>query len=325
VPEIILEAHELSKSYGGRPALGRLGARTVARRPALDRVSVQLERGEVLGVVGESGSGKTTLARCLTMLVRPDAGRVVLEGRDLGALRGRALRAHRRRIQVIFQDPYASLNPRLSVAAALEEVLRVHDLVPRVDVAGRVAELLDLVGLSARAGARFPSDFSGGQRQRICIARALAAEPSVLVADEAVSALDVSIQAQVINLLLSLRDRLGLSIVFISHDLHLVRRVAPKIVVMFGGRIVEMLPPDVPLEGAEHPYTRALVAAVPRLDAMALPEVEVREGTTALAPEGCPFRDRCRLASEICTAQDPPLRPGTSGVVVACHHAGRTP
>jgi oligopeptide/dipeptide ABC transporter ATP-binding protein len=279
----------------------------------------------VLGVVGESGSGKTTLARCLTMLVRPDAGRVVLEGRDLGALGGRALRAHRRRIQVIFQDPYASLNPRLSVAAALEEVLRVHDLVPRVDVARRVAELLDLVGLSARAGARYPSDFSGGQRQRICIARALAAEPSVLVADEAVSALDVSIQAQVINLLLSLRERLGLSIVFISHDLHVVRRVAPKIVVMFGGRIVEMLPPDVPLEGAEHPYTRALVAAVPRLDAMALPEVEAREVTAALPSEGCPFRDRCRLATDICTVEDPPLRPAAGGVVVACHHARRTP
>jgi oligopeptide/dipeptide ABC transporter ATP-binding protein len=288
-------------------------------------VSVRLERGEVLGVVGESGSGKTTLARCLTMLVRPDAGRVVLEGRDLGTLGGRALRAHRRRIQVIFQDPYASLNPRLSVAAALEEVLRVHDLVPRADVARRVAELLDLVGLSTGAGARYPSDFSGGQRQRICIARALAAEPSVLVADEAVSALDVSIQAQVINLLMSLRERLGLSIVFISHDLHVVRRVAPKIVVMFGGRIVEMLPPDVPLEAAQHPYTRALVAAVPRLDAMALPEVEVREGTTALSPEGCPFRDRCRLATEICTAQDPPLQLAASGVVVACHHSGHTP
>jgi oligopeptide/dipeptide ABC transporter ATP-binding protein len=302
VPEIVLEAHELSKSYGGRPALGRVGARAAVRRPALDRVSVRLERGEVLGVVGESGSGKTTLARCLTMLVRPDTGRVMLEGRDLSTLSGRALRVHRRRIQVIFQDPYASLNPRLPVGKALEEVLHVHHLVPPAGVARRVAELLDLVGLPARA-----------------------AEPTVLVADEAVSALDVSIQAQVINLLLSLRERLGLSIVFISHDLHVVRRVAPKIVVMFGGRIVEMLPPDVPLEAAKHPYTRALVAAVPRLDAMALPEIEAREVVAALPPHGCPFRDRCRLATDLCAAEDPSLAPSAGGVFVACHHAGQAP
>lgn len=318
--EPILEVQDLCKSYGAKSAFGRFAPRAEERRPALARVSLSLERGEVLGVVGESGSGKSTLARCITMLVRPDSGHVLLEGRDLGELSGRELRERRRSIQVIFQDPYASLNPRLSVGSALGEVLQVHNLVPREQVPGRVEELLGLVGLPARAAARYPSDFSGGQRQRICIARALAAEPSVIVADEAVSALDVSVQAQVLNLLLSLRESLGLSMVFISHDLHVVRRVAPRIVVMFGGRIVEVLSSEVPLEAAEHPYTRALVAAVPRLEAMALPEAQSAESTATLPARGCPFRERCPHAMEVCSVDDPELRKTESGAVVACHY-----
>jgi oligopeptide transport system ATP-binding protein len=319
--EVILEAEGLSKAYAERHRLRRKAGTPVApRRPALADVSIRLERGQVLGVVGESGSGKTTLARCLSLLVRPDSGRVLLEGEDLSALSPRQLRARRRAIQVIFQDPYASLNPRMTVGAAMAEVLQVHNLVPRDRVSGRVEELLALVGLPSDAMTRYPSDFSGGQRQRICIARALAAEPVVLIADEAVSALDVSIQAQVVNLLLALRSDLGLSMLFISHDLHVVRRIAPTVVVMFAGRVVEVLPADAPLEAAEHPYTRALVAAVPRLETMALPAVPASEPGSALHAQGCPFRGRCPQATELCAAVDPDLRETPRGGAVACHH-----
>jgi oligopeptide/dipeptide ABC transporter ATP-binding protein len=308
MPEVLV-AENVRKTYGGRGQ----------RRPALVDVSLRLERGEILGVVGESGSGKTTLARCLTLLERPDAGRVVFDGRDLTRLGGRELRRVRRRIQIVFQDPYASLNPRMTVGSAITEVLRVHELVPREGLAARVVELLELVGLPPAAAARYPADFSGGQRQRVCIARALAASPDVLVADEAVSSLDVSVQAQVLNLLLELRDQLGLALVFISHDLHVVRHVAPRIAVMFGGRIVELLPPGVPLDAARHPYTQALLAAVPRLDDTSLERLEVQDLSAALPLEGCPFRDRCPRAFEPCTTQDPPLLPTSGAHLAACH------
>jgi peptide/nickel transport system ATP-binding protein/oligopeptide transport system ATP-binding protein len=204
---------------------------------------------------------------------------------------------------------------------ALAEVVRVHKLAPKEHVAGRVEELLELVGLTPRAAARYPSEFSGGQRQRICIARALAAEPAVIVADEAVSALDVSIQAQVLNLLMALRDELNLAMIFISHDLHVVRRVAPRIAVMFGGRIVETLPPDLPLESARHPYTRALLAALPRLAQAALPALEVTDLSGALPITGCPFRERCPHRFEPCETDDPPLTDTANGSAVACHYA----
>lgn len=323
MPEPILRVQGLSKTFRRpRALLERIGGVPSAPiRPALSDVSLTLAPAEILGVVGESGSGKSTLARCITLLTRPDAGSVVFEGVDLTRLRGDELRRRRRRIQVVYQDPYSSLNPRLSVGDALGEVLRVHRLVERDRVDDRVAELLEQVGMSRSAGNRYPADFSGGQRQRICIARALAAAPSVLIPDEAASALDVSVQAQIVNLLLELRDRLGLGMIFISHNLHLVRHVAPRIAVMFGGRIVESLPPDVPLEDAVHPYTRALLAALPRLDS---PERMVSRRPSAdlaaaLPADGCPFRERCPLAHDLCATVDPALLPFGPGHFVACH------
>ena len=293
-----------------------------AVRPALADASLSLERGESVGVVGESGSGKSTFARCLALLERPDVGRVLLDGIDLTGLGAGPLRRVRRRIQVVFQDPYSSLNPRLTVGSTLREVLRVHRLAARDRIGRRVDELLDQVGLPARAVDRYPSDFSGGQRQRICIARALAADPDVLIADEPVSALDVSIQAQILNLLADLRARLALSMIFISHDLHVVRYIAPKIAVMFGGGIVEVLPPGIPLESARHPYTQALLASKSRLEPGWLTRVgELNADLSASLPAtGCPFRGRCPHAFAPCRDVDPPARDIGEGHAVACHY-----
>jgi ABC-type glutathione transport system ATPase component len=259
----LLVAENLGKTYarGG----GLLRSKSNAK-PALIDASLRLDRGEVLGVVGESGSGKTTLARCLALLDRPDTGRVLFKGEDLAKLPPSKMRARRRSIQTIFQDPYASLNPRMRVGHALAEVMLVHRLAPRSGVPARVKRLLDQVGLPASAASAYPAAFSGGQRQRICIARALAAEPEILIADEPVSALDVSIQAQVVNLLLDLKERLGLAVIFIGHDLQLVNFIAPRIIIMLSGRIVETIQQGGSLSSAEHPYTRELLEAVPRLE-----------------------------------------------------------
>ena len=322
---MLLVAEHLTKTYAHRrgwsPAPGRRGVRD-AVRPALADASLSLERGESVGIVGESGSGKSTFARCLALLERPDAGRVFLDGIDLTRLGAGPLRRSRRRIQVVFQDPYSSLNPRLTVGSTLREVLLVHRLAARDRIARRVDELLDQVGLPARAVNRYPSDFSGGQRQRICIARALAADPNVLIADEPVSALDVSIQAQILNLLADLRAQLALSMIFISHDLHVVRYIAPKIAVMFGGRIVEVLPPGIPLESARHPYTQALLASRSRLEPGWLARVgELNADLSASLPAtGCPFRGRCPHAFAPCRDVDPPARNIGEGHAVACHY-----
>ena len=326
---MLLVAEGLTKTYAHRRGWsvpGRHGVRD-AVRPALADASLSLERGESIGIVGESGSGKSTFARCLALLERPDAGRVLLDGVDLTRLGTAPLRRTRRRIQVVFQDPYSSLNPRLTVGSALSEVLLVHGLVPRDQIAGRIATLLDQVGMPARAADRYPSDFSGGQRQRICIARALAAEPQVLIADEPVSALDVSIQAQIINLLADLRAQLALSMIFISHDLYVVRYIAPKIAVMFGGRIVEVLPPGMPLERAQHPYTQALLGARSRLEPGWLSQGRDLEAdlSTSLPAQGCPFRERCPHAFALCREVDPPADNVGQGHLVACHYvAGAT-
>lgn len=316
-----LVAEGLSKDYrgGSRRLIDPRRGTTGTARAALIDVSLSVARGDVLGVVGESGSGKSTLVRCLSLLERPDRGRVLLDGLDLTALAAGQLRRQRRRVQIVFQDPYASLNPRLSVGSTLAEVLRVHKLVPTAGIQARIGDLLSLVGLPSSSVSRYPAEFSGGQRQRICIARALAAAPDLLIADEPLSSLDVSVQAQILNLFLDLRDELALAMIFVSHDLHVVRRIAPTIAVMFGGRIVEVLPPEVALEDARHPYTRALLEALPRLQTR-LPDAGQADLGAALPAEGCPFRDRCAYAYAPCTTIDPPLLPIQGQHTVACHY-----
>jgi oligopeptide/dipeptide ABC transporter ATP-binding protein len=314
---MILRATDLRKDY---PVRG-------SRRPvrALAGVSLELERGETLGVVGESGCGKSTLARLLVRLEQPTAGTVELDGVDLTALSGARLRARRRRIQMVFQDPYASLNPRHRVGEAVEEVLRVHKL---TGGRARVNELLEMVGLAPTHAVRYPHELSGGQRQRVSIARSLAAEPAVLILDEAVSALDVSVRAGVMNLLLRLQDELGLGYIFISHDLSMVRHISTRIAVMYLGRIVEVGPWHRVLDEPLHPYTDALRRTMPVPD----PELSSRQidvpiqgevPNPAAPPAGCPFHPRCPLAEPVCRERRPALAELLAGHLAACHVAAR--
>jgi oligopeptide/dipeptide ABC transporter ATP-binding protein len=313
--DLMLEAHDLVKRYPVR------GTERVVH--ALNGVSFALGAGETLGIVGESGCGKSTLARVLVRLEDPTQGRVVLDGVDLTALRGRRLRAHRRHIQMVFQDPFSSLDPRQPVGAALDEVLTVHGL----RRPGRVEELLDLVGLPAEFAQRLPHEMSGGQRQRVGIARALAPEPRVLLLDEPVSALDVSVRAEVMNLLAHLRDELGLAQVFISHDMAMVRQISDRVAVMYFGRIVEEGGWRQVLADPLHPYTAGLRAAVPVPDpTLAQPLAATVVGEVpdpATPPAGCPFHPRCPLAEDVCRAELPPLVEIHPGHRAACHVAAR--
>ncbi|HLU55304.1 MAG TPA: ABC transporter ATP-binding protein [Pseudonocardia sp.] len=312
----MLEAVDLVKRY---PVRG-----TDAVVHALNGVSFTLAPGETLGIVGESGCGKSTLARVLVRLEDPTSGRVLLDGVDLTALRGRALRAHRRHIQMVFQDPFSSLDPRQSVGAALDEVLAVHGL----RRPGRVEELLDLVGLPAEFARRLPHEMSGGQRQRVGIARALAPEPRVLLLDEPVSALDVSVRAEVMNLLAHLRDELGLAQVFISHDMAMVRQISDRVAVMYFGRVVEEGGWREVLTDPLHPYTAGLRAAVPVPDptvAQPLTPTVVGEVPDPVRPPaGCPFHPRCPVAEDVCRAELPPLAEIRTGRRAACHVAARS-
>jgi oligopeptide transport system ATP-binding protein len=289
---------------------GFLFKRHVGTVKAVDGVNLNLARGEVLGLVGESGCGKSTLARTIMGLLPATGGTVWLEGKNLTeeAAKGEARRA----LQMVFQDPFASLNPRLSVGEALAEPLRVHRLRSAAEIPARVAELAALVGIPTRSLSKYPHEFSGGQRQRIAIARALALEPRVIVADEPVSALDVSIQAQILNLLAQLVRDLGLSLIFIAHDLSVVKHLSDRVAVMYLGRIVELGSAVDVIEYPQHPYTRALVSAVPRPD----PEGERARKRIVLAgdppsplrpPAGCPFHPRCAHAVAACSTQLPPL------------------
>jgi len=322
----LLEVEGLSKRFPlRRPALDALRGRPRPMLQAVRDVSLSVARGEALGIVGESGCGKSTLARCLIRLHEPDEGRIVYDGADVLTLAGRARRAFNRRVQMVFQDPYSSLNPRMTVAQALAEALRVHEVVAPADIPGRVAQLLELVHLPPEAGARYPHAFSGGQRQRIGIARALAVEPTVIVADEPVSALDVSVQAQIVNLFLELQDSLGLTLLFITHDLRLVRHITHRVAVMYLGRIVEIGPTAALFAAPRHPYTQALLAAAPRL----VPGRRRREAATrgelpggAAIPPGCAFHPRCPIAVDRCRRDLPDLTPRDGPWPVACHLAG---
>jgi oligopeptide/dipeptide ABC transporter ATP-binding protein len=288
---------------------------------AVDNVTFTVDKGETLGIVGESGCGKTTLLRCIARLYQPEKGEILFEGRDILKLKLEEMRIERRKIQVVFQDPYSSLNPRMTVKQILGEILNVHKIVPHEQNRARMEELLNMVGLNPDALSRLPSQFSGGQRQRIGIARALAMEPTVLLADEPVSALDVSIQAQVINLLMDLKERLNLTMIFITHDLRVVRHVSDRIAVMYLGKIMEIGPAKRIFTNPRHPYTRALLAAAPELDPTIRTEVSALQGdppSPIHIPPGCRFHPRCALAVESCKVGIPPLIEAEPGHFAAC-------
>ncbi|HTT12675.1 MAG TPA: dipeptide ABC transporter ATP-binding protein [Burkholderiaceae bacterium] len=315
----LLEAVDLAKHFPVRTGLfGRAGAWV----RAVDGVSMLLHPAETFAIVGESGCGKSTLARLLVRLVAPTRGTLHLEGVDLASLPAPALRRARGRLQIVFQDPYGSLNPRLAIGAMLEEPLVLHEVVPAPQRRRRVDELLALVGLRPGDVRRYPHEFSGGQRQRLAIARALASAPRVIVCDEPVSALDVSIQAQILNLLADLQHRLGVAYVFISHDLSVVRQIATRVAVMYLGRFVEAGSADEVFARPRHPYTRTLIAAVP----VPVPGARARSGIVAddvpnplAPPSGCHFHPRCPHAIERCRLEVPELETTSPGGSVACH------
>jgi oligopeptide transport system ATP-binding protein len=319
----LLEAEGLSKQF----VLKDSPLRRVRRRPpevlrAVDDVSLTIQRGETVGLVGESGCGKSTFGRLLLHLEEPTRGRIRYDGAEVTSHDARAVQRLRRKIQIIFQDPYSSLNPRKTVRAALHEVLSVHKLCSPAERKDRIDALLERVGLSPDMANRKPHQFSGGQRQRIGIARALAVDPEFIVADEPVSALDVSIQAQVLNLMMHLQDDLKLTYLFISHNLGVVRHVSQRVAVMYLGRIVEMAPTAELFAEPLHPYTRALLRAVPSLDPDVGTQTAAVEGdlpNPINPPTGCHFHPRCPFAMEICRQEYPALRSMGLGRKVACH------
>lgn len=316
---VLLSVQGLQKHYPVRRGLFGKSTNTVK---AVDDVSFDISRGETLGLVGESGCGKTTTGRCILRLIEPTSGRVLFEGKDLLSAKPREMRALRRHMQMIFQDPFASLNPRMTVAGIVEEPLIIHRMGDRSRRMNRVAELLALVGLDPAFMKRFPHEFSGGQRQRIGIARALALDPQLIIADEPVSALDVSVQAQIVNLLRDLQEKLNLTFLFIAHDLSVVQHFSNRIGVMYLGKLVELASSRELFEDPLHPYTKVLLASIP------IPDPAVRKKRDSLKsevpsplnpPSGCRFHPRCPIAVERCKTEEPPLREVKPGHFAACH------
>jgi oligopeptide transport system ATP-binding protein len=318
----LLEVRELSKSFAiGHAAFP--GRRLTVH--AVASVDLDVRQGETLGLVGESGSGKSTLARCIARLDVPSGGQVRFQGREIHAVSGRSLRQVHREIQMVFQNPYASLNPRRSAGRIISEPLAANGIGDRRSRRSTALEMLEKLGLRAADFDRLPHEFSGGQRQRIVIARALVLGPKLVVADEPVSALDVSIQAQILNLLRDLQDELGLGYLFISHDLRVVRQISDRVAVMYMGRFCEEGPTEELCAAPLHPYTEALIAAVPdpsprRTAAAESATIRGETPSVARAPAGCRFHPRCPYATDVCRTVDPPLEAAGEGRRVACHH-----
>ncbi len=316
----LLEIQDLYKSFPVKAGLGK----TIEAR-AVDGVTVSVAQGEALGLVGESGCGKSTLGRLAIRLLEPTSGRIFFEGKDLATLQRQELRALRRRMQIIFQDPFASLNPRMRVEEIVAEPLEIHGLAKKDELSGRAAALLEKVGLTGDALRRYPHEFSGGQRQRIGIARALASGPSFIVADEPVSALDVSVQAQIVNLLEDLRDELKLSFLFIAHDLNLVRHFSDRVAVMYLGRIVEIAPAEAIYKHPSHPYTAALLADIPVADPTVRKKHILLKGdipSPTQIPAGCRVHTRCLYRFEPCDKIVPKTTDLGKGHYVDCHLRG---
>jgi peptide/nickel transport system ATP-binding protein/oligopeptide transport system ATP-binding protein len=319
--ETVIEARNVTKVFGTQSGLFR---RQSAGARAVDGIDLAVHSGETLGLVGESGCGKSTTGRLLLRLIEPTAGSVLFRGRDLTELSKAELRRSRRQMQIIFQDPYGSLNPRMTISDAIAEAYVIHRIGDHASRQRSVLEMLDLVRLPRSAAGRYPHEFSGGQRQRVGIARALALKPSFVVCDEAVSALDVSVQAQIINLLQDLQGELKLTYLFISHNLSVVRHISNRVAVMYLGRIVEVADVDVLFARPMHPYTQALLSAIPRAHPDEPRHWRPLTGDlpSALAvPKGCRFASRCPFVQDRCRTVDPPLGPMSDHHLVACHRA----
>jgi peptide/nickel transport system ATP-binding protein len=318
----LLEVRNLKKHF---PVSDGLFSRNKGAVKAVDGVNLAVNEGETLGLVGESGCGKSTLGRAILRLIEPSAGEVIFQGKNLLAMSQRELRDMRRQMQIIFQDPYASLNPRMRVGDIVGEGLEIHKLAKGKAKRDRVMELLHQVGLREDHFGRYPHEFSGGQRQRIGIARALAVNPKFIVCDEPVSSLDVSIQAQIINLLQELQERLRLTYLFISHDLRVVEHISHRVAIMYLGKVVEIANSETIYRDAKHPYTRALLSAVPMPDISQRKERVILEGdvpSPVNPPPGCTFHPRCAYREALCSQTEPPLDFDASGHGVACHVFG---
>jgi oligopeptide/dipeptide ABC transporter ATP-binding protein len=318
--DYFLKTDDLFKWF---PIRGGMLSRTKAFVKAVDGVSLEVRKGETFGLVGESGCGKTTLGRTIMRLTNPSKGSISLEGEEISRVKGRDLKAVRRRMQMVFQDPYASLDPRQSVRSALVEPMKIHHTTSRSEMNRAAEELIEKVGLNPDHLARFPHEFSGGQRQRIAIAIALAVKPTFIVLDEPTSSLDVSVQAQILKLLKDIQNDMGLTYVFISHNLAVIRQMCTRTAVMYLGRIVEMADTQKLFENPKHPYTHALLSSVPVPDPAKRKGLETLEGdvpSPVAIPEGCRFRTRCSFATDTCVKHNPPMVEVEKNHLVECHY-----